>query len=119
MNRFCTQAAHADQYDSALGAAGSKSDQVHSAELQLWLTPQEHQQLLKTPHSILTFIHVIKLFHLISNFLFNGFKLLWLNPTEDSSAREPDDVMAFRDLACKAESQSLRQTSPKFIQSQV
>lgn len=70
--------AHADQNDSALGAAGSKSDQVLSAELQLWLTPQEHQQLylLKTPHSILTFIHAIKLFHLISNFLFNGFKLL-------------------------------------------
>lgn len=94
MNRFFTKAGHTERYDSILGASGNKPNQVHFAELQLFLSPQEHQQLQlhrhKTPHSILTFIHVVKLFLFFSGSIFCLMDLncyfLWLNSMEDFSA---------------------------------
>lgn len=87
MKRFCTKAGHTEQYNSVLGAMGNKSNQVHFAELQLLPTPQEHEHfqlhLPKTPHSILTFIHAVKLFLFFSDPIFCLMDLncyfLWVN----------------------------------------
>jgi len=125
MNRFCTKAGHTEQYDSILGAAGSKSNQVRFAELQLLPALQEHQQLQLhlpiTPHSMLTFIHAVKLLLFFSGPIFCLMDLnccfFWLNSTEHFSAGESDDVRAFRYLTCKRESQGFCQVSPEFVQS--
>lgn len=124
MNGFCTRTGHAEQYDSVPGGAGSKSDQAHSAELQLWLPRQEQQQLHlpQTPHSVLTITPAVKLFLFFSYPLFfNGFILLLplAKFNRGLGCPQPDEVMALRDLACRAGSRGLRQASPRFMQSQV
>lgn len=49
MNMFCTRAGLSEEHYSIVGAAGSKSNQVHFAEQQLLMTLQEYQATAAAP----------------------------------------------------------------------